>query len=105
MPFVLDGLRFVGFGDLRHKSEDEHRTSNTEHRTLNVNAPESDSTFDVQCSVLSAMTMARWFYPWLRLFLQQRELHRIHQRLQAGFDDVVVDADRAPFAFAVGGLD
>jgi hypothetical protein len=38
------------------------------------------------------------------LLLQKGVFHAVHERLEAGFDDVVVDADRAPF-LAVGGLD
>src|SRR5881396_3060620 len=34
--------------------------------------------------------------------LEQRVLHRVHQRLEAGFDDVFAHAYRAPFALAVG---
>ena len=37
--------------------------------------------------------------------MDQRALEAVDQRLQAGFDDVLVDADGAPLGHAVAGLD
>ena len=49
--------------------------------------------FDVQCSAFDVE----------KLFLQQRVFHAVHERLEAGFDDILAHADGAPLALAVAG--
>src|SRR5438309_12077858 len=79
-------------------------TSKAQPRIFAVSSLSKRFTFSA-CVRSGCLSVSIRVHRWLTSLFHQRVLQTVHERLQAGFDDVVVHADSAPFRFAIGGFD
>src|SRR5438105_14695643 len=80
-------------------------TSNAQPMIFSVFSLRSNCTF---CPFVKSTATSVFIggYPWLKsLPLHQPVFKTVHERLQAGFDDIIVHPHCAPLLFAIGGFD